>query len=182
MKPVFEIVGTQVRVVQFKIDDHRQLVEREKILRFFVEHLLQVEDVVTAEVYPGTLAKENVAATIEGDDVSELVLLEVFHQEVPDGHFGRVELLEGVLQLHFFHTEIFFVRFAPAGFEVDHLFGSADGMPQLVDFGIHIDDFNVGVVHPTFEKDSVGTGFKDQKGNFADGVEVWVSAVDVAIL
>ena len=182
MQPIFQVIGTQVAAVVFKIDDHGELVERKQIIRFLVELFLQVYDIVTLEIDAGALTEEYIAPPIEGDNVAEAVFSEVFQQEVLDRHLAWAKLLESVLQLPVVEAEVFLIRFAAHSAEVHHLLSPPDGMAQFIDLGVHVHDIYVGVVNPGFDEDLVGPLFKYQKADFTYCVKIGVAAVNVAVL
>lgn len=166
----------------FKVDNNRELIQREEIIRLLVQFLLQVNDIVSLEVDAGAFAEEHIAAAIEGDDIAETVFAQVFEQEVPDGHFTGPQLLKGKLQLAVVHPEFFVKRLAAHGAQVHDFFGAADGMAQFIDPGKYINDIDVRIVEPGFDEYFVGPLFKDQQADFADCVEIGVAAINIAIL
>lgn len=89
-------------MVMFKINDFGEFVEGEQVISFFIEFFLQVNDVVVVKLAFGVFVQENILVFIEGDEVMEVVFMQVFDQEVFDWYLGGVELIEGFGQFFFF--------------------------------------------------------------------------------
>lgn len=182
VQPIFQVVRTQVATVMLKINDLGELVEGEQVISLFIELFLQVNDVVAVKPASGALAQENIPAPIEGDEVAEAVLTQVFDQEVLDWHPGGTELIEGSGQFLFFQSEIFTEWFTTVCAHIHHLLNATDCMPQFIYFRVDAHEVNIGVVDEGLYENSVGVLFKYQQADFTNGVEIGISSVNVAVL
>lgn len=101
VQPIFQVVRTQVATVMLKINDLGELIEREQVIRLFIELFLQVNNVVTVKTAAGSLTKEYVPPPVKGDEVAETVFAQVLDQKVFDRHPGWAKLIESSGQLFF---------------------------------------------------------------------------------
>jgi len=162
VQPEFQIIGTQIIAIVIEIDHDGQLIEGKQVVGFLIQVFLQIDDVVALEVGAGAFAEENIPTTIKNHDIPESVFSKVFDKEIADRLFRRLQLPEGVLQSAIVQSKIFTEGFAALGPHIDHLLGAADGVAQLIGFGINADEIYVSVVNPAFDENLVGFGLVNQ--------------------
>lgn len=182
VQPVFQVVGTDIGLIEFKVDDDGELIEGEQVFGFLIQVLLEVDNIIAVEVSSGAFAEEKVAAAIENDEVAEAIFFEIFEQEVSDRCFRRTQFSKLLCQFLLIEFELFFEGSFPAGFHIHHFFDAPQGMTQFVGFGSDGDDIDGCVVNPALQKNLVGIVFEYEEGDFAYGIEIWIASINVAIL